>query len=855
MTSPKDTFDLDGAGVPAQTNEGRGISGYDLGSEVARGGMGRIVAAHDKRLDRPVAIKQLLGGSPSLLARFEREARITARLQHPSIVPIYEAGEDAEGRPFYAMKLVEGRTLREAGEAAGNLDERLGLLPAMTAVCEAVAYAHDRGVIHRDIKPANVLIGDFGETQVIDWGLAKELGTADLEITGEMSLPGPDLTSAGSVVGTPAFMAPEQASGRPATTGSDVYALGALMYATLSGRPPFDGADALTVIAQVTSQPPRALPPDIPNDLRAIVERAMSRTSASRPTARELATELRRWQTGQLVKSHAYSSRELLTRWARRNRAPLIVAAVALLAFSMGAAFSLARIVEARDEALQRRDAAEGLVGVVVEDLRDQLERVGQLALLDTVGGSVEAYYGTLESLAPNEGGANRATALATLGKVRRGTGDLEGALRAHREALETRLSLGAAAEVVDSRSQLAGVLVALGNLDEALEEAELAREQARALDDGSAEAGLRLARSEMALGSVHFSAGRARQAIAAQEAAEDALRPGADARSLSLLRASIATHLARAHWQQGAYPRARKRADRAEAEAASAWALDPGSMTWRERLAQIHLLSAHIEVDSGDAATALESIGQAEGLLQQLVEWDAANTSWRLSLVTAVSLRAHVEKEVALPADVQLATNRRVLRLAEEVLELEPTNSQARSRVALARTNLASQRRSFAKKGPEGDADRRQATEELKASLPEHEGVCEATPGRADYANLLSQVWLMYGEWRMVDGQNGEAVDAYAEAMNVVETVDNRAENAHKWHGDRMRIETALGEAHLNMADRGAAERHVKRAISHLDAMEQEGIRELDRRELLPRLAEVVDALGLPRPPSLGRD
>jgi serine/threonine protein kinase len=150
-------------------------SAYALGSEVARGGMGRIIAARDLRIGRPVAVKELLAKNAGLAARFEREARVTARLQHPGIVPIYEIGRWESGTPFYAMRLVEGKTLRAALQERTTPAARLALLPSVIAAAEAVAFAHAHDVIHRDLTPSNILVGEYGETVVIDWGLAKDL--------------------------------------------------------------------------------------------------------------------------------------------------------------------------------------------------------------------------------------------------------------------------------------------------------------------------------------------------------------------------------------------------------------------------------------------------------------------------------------------------------------------------------------------------------------------------------------------------------------------------------------------------------------------------------------------------------
>src|SRR5262245_20647717 len=152
---------------------------YKADREIARGGMGRVVAAEDRRLGRPVALKELLEPAGDQLTRFQREALITARLQHHGIVPVYEAGRWPTGEPFFSMKLVSGKPLDRVIADARTLDERLALLPRIAAAADAIAYAHSKRIVHRDLKPGNVLIGDYGETVVIDWGLAKDLDAAD----------------------------------------------------------------------------------------------------------------------------------------------------------------------------------------------------------------------------------------------------------------------------------------------------------------------------------------------------------------------------------------------------------------------------------------------------------------------------------------------------------------------------------------------------------------------------------------------------------------------------------------------------------------------------------------------------
>ncbi len=347
---------------------------YVMGFEIARGGMGRIVAARDRRLRRPVAVKELLPGTGGDARRFEREALITARLQHPSIVRLYEAGRWDTGRPFYAMEMVSGRSFDRVIAEARTLDARLALLPHMIAVAEALAYAHAQHIVHRDLKPSNVLVGAFGQTVVIDWGLAKDLlGEADSGVSLTVrtpeplpalpSIPEPGLTMAGSIMGTPAYMAPEQARGEPVDERADVYALGALLYSMLAGHAPFRGDSSDEVLRAVLERPPERLTravPGVPPELVAIVEKAMAPELAARyPTAGELASELRRFQTGQLVAAHRYTRTSLLRRWLRRHRAVVVTAGFALLVLGVMAVLGVRSIVRARDRADHERRLAQ----------------------------------------------------------------------------------------------------------------------------------------------------------------------------------------------------------------------------------------------------------------------------------------------------------------------------------------------------------------------------------------------------------------------------------------------------------------------------------------------------------------
>ncbi|HUS64417.1 MAG TPA: serine/threonine-protein kinase, partial [Kofleriaceae bacterium] len=363
---------------------------YAVGGELARGGMGRILSARDRRLGRAVAIKELLRGDADARVRFEREARITARLQHPAIVSLYEAGRWPGGEPFYVMKLVEGEPLDRKIQDR-SFEERLGLVSHVIAVVDALAYAHGKGVIHRDLKPSNVLIGDHGETVVIDWGLAKELADTDPEGAAPAPARG-DETVAGAVMGTPAYMPPEQARGAAVGPAADVYALGAILYHVLSGEPLYRGASSDEVLAQVQAAPPRPIAevePRVPPDLVTIVDKATARDPDARyPSALELADDLKRFQTGQLVGAHRYTLDQLVRRWLRRHRVAVTVAGVLLALLAATLVVSVRRVVAERDEANRQRSLAranqaesEDLLGFMLGDLRDRLKKLGRQEL------------------------------------------------------------------------------------------------------------------------------------------------------------------------------------------------------------------------------------------------------------------------------------------------------------------------------------------------------------------------------------------------------------------------------------------------------------------------------------------
>jgi tetratricopeptide (TPR) repeat protein len=329
----------------------------------ARGGLGEVFVAEDTELHRNVALKEIQphhAGNPHSRQRFVLEAEVTGGLEHPGVVAVYGLGTYADGRPFYAMRLIQGESLKEALTRFHQAPDFQGaafrqLLRRFVDVCNALAYAHSRGVLHRDLKPANVMLGPFGETLVVDWGLAKVVGRERAQGNGTTeetlqpaSLPEHEETAAGSALGTPAFMSPEQAAGRWDELGpaSDVYSLGATLYAILTGRAPFEGSDKGAVLRRVQRgafPPPPQVQPAAPAALDAVCRKAMSVQAADRyPTPLALAQDVERWLADEAVSACRDPLPARLGRWARKHRTLVTtgaaVALVALVALAAGLA-------------------------------------------------------------------------------------------------------------------------------------------------------------------------------------------------------------------------------------------------------------------------------------------------------------------------------------------------------------------------------------------------------------------------------------------------------------------------------------------------------------------------------------
>jgi tetratricopeptide (TPR) repeat protein/tRNA A-37 threonylcarbamoyl transferase component Bud32 len=358
----------------------------------AKGGLGEVHVARDEELQRDVALKRLqqqFAADSESRRRFLREAEVTGRLEHPGIVPVYGMVQDADGQPCYAMRFIEGESLKDAierfhkpGQRRRASDEQSQtlrrLLGRFVAVCNAISYGHSRGILHRDLKPGNIMLGKFGETLVVDWGLARPFTRSEAErASGEETLT-PSVgtegaTQLGQAAGTPAYMSPEQAAGRWDVIGpaSDVYSLGATLYALLTGQAPFLGK-AEEVLRQVERGeviPPRKVNREVDASLEAVCLKAIAHRPADRyATAQELAADVEHWLADEPVSACHEPLSLLIARWGRRHKL-IVVGAVTVLACAVLAVAIGAYLIS--EQALRREKSAK----VAAEVQRHEAER------------------------------------------------------------------------------------------------------------------------------------------------------------------------------------------------------------------------------------------------------------------------------------------------------------------------------------------------------------------------------------------------------------------------------------------------------------------------------------------------
>jgi eukaryotic-like serine/threonine-protein kinase len=781
----------------------------------ARGGLGAVFVALDEELHREVALKQILDAhadDPVSRQRFLLEAEITGGLEHPGIVPVYGLGTYAGGRPYYAMRFIKGDSLKEAIErfhedeackadpGRRSLESRK-LLRRFTDVCNAIDYAHSRGVLHRDIKPGNIIVGKHGETLVVDWGLAKTLGRIEPgQESGERTLV-PSSTSApaetlpGSALGTPAYMSPEQSRGELNRLGSrsDVYSLGATLFCLLTGKPPFEAPDVGAVLRAVQEgrfSSPRKLDPSIDPALEAVCLKAMALRSEDRyATCRALADDIERWMADEPVTARREPLLRRAQRWARRNRTAVASLAAAMLVALAGTGVVLAvqtraneRLVQANNELTranvrekQRFDLATAAIklfhGEVGNDLVLKAEQFRPLR--DKLLGGALDFYGKLEELL--KGQTDRASrdamgdAYFELGELTSKIGDKPAALAAHRKGLAVRRMLDSGPATDDeSKSDLASSLQAASFLLDQMgfsAEAITGFEEARDLLECLPLHGPRFNGRRGLLGMIYQGIGvalarmgKSAAAMTAYEKSLETLAPLTDVNQAGTVFPSIlaSTHLSIGNLQlkTGKPFAAMDSFQRVLAIQQKLADANPAVTVLQSQLASTHSNIGGLQLQIGRPAEALKSYRCAVAIQQKLADDNAAVTDFRSRLAVSYNNIGLLQSETGKPIEA-LESLKQALVIGQKLADDNPAVTQFRSRLAGTHNGIGNLHSRTGKPFEALESNRRAIAIQRKLA-DEHPAVIE-------FRSLLAGSYTNIGWLMMWDGKAAEAIAEFA--------------------------------------------------------------------------------------------
>jgi tetratricopeptide (TPR) repeat protein/tRNA A-37 threonylcarbamoyl transferase component Bud32 len=791
---------------------------YTLSRLHATGGIGRVWLARDLGLGRDVALKELRperADQPALWARFLREAQVTGQLEHPGIVPVYEVGRHPDEQPFYTMRFVRGRTFAEAAQAyhqrrsrgaAGRLELR-ELLSAFVGVCNAVAYAHSRGVLHRDLKPQNVVLGDYGEVIVLDWGLAKLTTAAEGEAADQapVALGGEgsrDETVAGQVLGTPAYMAPEQAEGRLDLLDgrTDVHGLGAVLYEVLCGCPPFGGADTTAVLRQVVHEapvPPRSVVPGTPPALEAVCLKTLAKRPAERyASVKELAQEVQRYLADEPVTAYRDPLATRLTRWGRRHRTLAATLAVTLIAVLAGLAVVLAvqtranaelatknaELDEQQAEAEARFELAQRAIATFHTGVsEDALLKNGDLAELRTkLLKEAAGFYADLERQLAGKADPKSRTLLAEsyaqLGDLTEKIGDRKQALVVQQQALALRRELAAAGADAEARLEVAKGLGAVGrllsdtgDLAGALAAHEEQRDIAAALEARAPGDAVRaqLAYGHNGTGQVLEQTGKLAEALAARERARDIQQRLAEANPAVT---AFQQDLAQSHnnigavlHQTGKLAEALAAYERARDIRQKLVDADPAVTRFQQDLGRSHYNIGLVHYDTGKLAEALAAYERARDIRQKLVDANPAVTLFQQDLG-----RIHYNIGVVLydtgKLTEALAAYERARDILQKLAEADPAVAKFQQDLAHSHNNIGAVLHQTGKL-----AEALAAWERARDILQK---LVDANPTVPDYRSVLA--WNRYYAGRLLTrlGRSAEGLAALDQARALCQAL-----------------------------------------------------------------------------------
>ncbi len=781
----------------------------------ARGGLGQVFVAIDRDLGREVALKQIrpaFADNEGSRARFVREAEVTGGLEHPGIVPVYALGFDGDGRPYYAMRFVRGASFKEA-IAEFHRDERLKQSPGKRSlalckllrrfldVCNAVDYAHGRGVLHRDLKPSNIILGKHGETLVVDWGLAKAVGAGPGgSISEERPLVPPSASSSaetlpGSALGTPAYMSPEQASGAIDRLGfsSDVYSLGATLYCLLTGRPPFEGSDVTALLAAVQNGafvPPRQLDRSIPPALEAICCKAMSRSADSRyGSARDLADEIERWMADEPVGALPEPLSDRARRWMRRHRTAVIAALAAVLVALVGLAVVLAVESRAHQDLRAAHDREQARFDLAMAAIKafhsgvsgDILLKEPQFQqLLAKLLGEARGFFARLEGLLKDHTDMRSRRAM---GQAYSELADMTDKIGSKREALELfrselairrELAIGPQAEAAD-RAEVGRCLLDVGRIEfqtgnpelamAAYQEAGSVLESVVAATEAPPQVRALRATGYERMGELYFAIDRPAEAIYSyQKGHAIRARLMREAPEIVENRGDLA-HCDQAigtiYWAQGRPAEAIEAFQEARSILGELLAKSPANIEFRKRLAYVNNDMGYPLHSLGRTGEAFRSFERARGILESLLKDYPAVTEYRRQIASSDIGLGTLLLDVG-RTEASLAAFEKARLVLESLDRAHPEVAEIRNALARCYSQSAHSLRALGK-----PVEALALTSNAKTL---REALVAANPRLSSYRSDLAVTTGFYGILKQDTGDYAAAVSSFRKALSLLQ-------------------------------------------------------------------------------------
>jgi len=747
----------------------------------ARGGLGQVYVARDEELGRHVALKEIRrehSDNAHSRSRFVLEAEINGNLEHPGIVPVYGLGTYDDGRPFYAMRFIQGDSLKEAiaafhQEAAAldatsyNLRLRQ-LLGRFVDVCNAIAYAHSRGILHRDLKPANVMLGHYGETLVVDWGLAKATGTPEMQadaggLGSECALipasgSGAEPTVAGSALGTPGYMSPEQAEGRLDQLGpaTDVYGLGATLYTLLTGRAPIQGDNARGILAKARQgeiTPPRSIAPRVPPALAAICMKALALKPEDRyASARALADDVERFLADEAVTARRDPPAARAWRWIRKHRTIAASAAAVLLVGTMALGLILSVVTAKNAELLEANTRTRA-----AQELAEER--------LDLAMGAIEDYFTGVSEEALAGGAISDDLRDRLLEKPRQFYEQLTEELATKTDSDERERFL-----LAEGRAGLGRVLFVLGRDDEAMSQLKMAiadyeqlvRQYPRTWNYHD-----RLADALNSLGIALYESGQSDSAAQffgrSLAIFEDLIHQRPDELEYRDALADGLGNVGHTLIRQGQFIEAREILERAISHSEALLDLQPGEPEYRLGLAR-NLNSLGIAtVEMGEMASAIQVFERSVADYEALVHLQPGEPKYRDGLADGLG-----NLGVALIRQGQFDSALEVLRDSitqlEALVELRPEVPEYRLGLARSRNSLGIALAESGRIGP--------AAKAFERSVSDYTSLVEQRPAALEYRDGLADGLSNLGFLMIEQGRIEAAIETLQQSISIYDSL-----------------------------------------------------------------------------------